>query len=62
MRGANHAMITGGGGGTTMGCVGKYDDTNGGSGRKDEVAEVLGDVVDVFGGVVEDETTFKYSN
>lgn len=61
MRGPNRAMTAGGGGGTTMGCVGKDDDTDGGGGRKDEVDEVLGGVVDVFGSVVEDETTIKYS-
>jgi len=53
-------MIVRGGGGTTIGYVGKEDGTNGGGGRSDEVVEVFRDVVDVFAGVREDETTIKY--
>ena len=41
--------------GTTMGYVGKDDDTNGGGVKRDEVA-------DVFGGAVEDQATFRFSS
>ena len=39
---------------TTMGCVGKDDDTDGGGGERDGVA-------DIFGRAVEDETVVRYS-
>lgn len=41
--------------GTTIGCVGKDDDTDGGGGKRDEVANV-------FGGLVEDRTKIRYSS
>lgn len=40
---------------TTMACVGKDDDTDGGGLKRDEMA-------DVFGGAVEDEGTTRFSS
>jgi len=45
--------------GTTKMCCGGKDGTNG-VGRKDDEIEALGDVVDVLGGEIEDETVARY--
>ena len=54
-------MNTGDGGGTTIGCIGKDDGTNGG-GKKDDETEVWGYVTNFLRGVIEDEAVVKYSS